>query len=148
MRRYPVEAARNRPLGSQHEATAVPVSGDAGLAPGGDAAATVQLLFQLSADAWGVGALCFGLWLIPMDHVAASSGRMPGALGGILIVGGVGYILSAFVDHGLTEAPTWLVEGLTIPVSVGAFWMIGYLLSVGIRPAPDTAASSTRAPQR
>jgi hypothetical protein len=113
--------------------TALTVAGDVSLAPGGDAAATVQLMYELSTNAWGVGALFFGLWLIPMGHIASSSGRMPTWLGRILIVGGVGYVLSAVLGYGIEEAPTWLVKGLTFPASVGEFWMIGYLLIVGIR---------------
>ena len=36
------------------------------LAPVGDAAATVQLLYLVSGNLWSVGGLFFGLWLIPM----------------------------------------------------------------------------------
>lgn len=121
--------------------TAVAVAGDAGLAPGGDIAATVQLLFDVSLKLWSVGALFFGLWLIPMGYVAATSGRMPKGLGWTLMVGGAGYILSAFLSNGLEVAPPWLVGGLTLPASIGEFWMIGYLLSIGIRP--PTSMSST-----
>jgi Domain of unknown function (DUF4386) len=121
-------------------ATAIAVAGDAGLAPGGDVAATAQLLFEMSSNSWGVGALFFGLWLIPMGHVVVSSGRMPKALGWTLIGGGIGYILSAFLAHGLASAPAWLTDGLTVPATVGEFWMIGYLLFVGIRhPSNPTA---------
>lgn len=115
-------------------ATALSVAGDPGLAVGGDAAATVQLMYELSTNSWGVGTLFFGLWLIPMGYVAATSGRMPVWLGRILIVGGVGYVLSAFVGYGMVDAETWLVDGLAYPATIGEFWMIGYLLIVGIRP--------------
>ena len=115
-------------------ATALSVAGDPGLAVGGDAAGTVQLMYELSANSWGVGAMFFGLWLIPMGYVAATSGRMPVWLGRILIVGGAGYVLSAFVGYGIADAESWLVEGLTYLATIGEFWMIGYLLIVGIRP--------------
>ncbi len=113
--------------------TTLAVAGDPGLAPNGDTAATVQLLFEMSTNSWGVGALFFGLWLIPMGHVAAGSGLMPAWLGRTLIIGGVGYILSAFLSYGLSSPPTWLIEGLVIPATVGEFWMIGYLLVFGVR---------------
>ncbi|HET9516758.1 MAG TPA: DUF4386 domain-containing protein, partial [Actinoplanes sp.] len=58
-------------------ATAVGVADDPALAPGGDPAATIALLAALSTNAWGTGAVFFGLWLIPMGWVAVSSGRMP-----------------------------------------------------------------------
>lgn len=123
-------------------ATALAVAGDPGLAPGGDAAATVQLLYELANNSWGMGALFFGLWLIPMGHLARTSGYMPPLLGHILVVGGVGYVLSALVDHGLAGAPAWLVGGLTIPATIGEFWMIGYLLAIGVRAVDGSAPGS------
>lgn len=121
-------------------ATAVMVAGDAGLAPGGDVAATVQLLFEMSSKFWGVGALFFGLWLIPMGQLTIQSGRMPKVLGWILIGGGAGYMLSAFLSNGVAGAPAWLVDGLTVPATLGEFWMIGYLLSGGIREPSSASA--------
>lgn len=118
-------------------ATALTVASDVGLAPGGDAVATTQLMYQLSSHSWGVGALFFGLWLIPMGYIAATSGRMPKWLGRILILGGGGYVLSAFVGYGVASAPSWLVESLALPATVGEFWMIGYLLLRGIRHPMD-----------
>lgn len=109
-------------------ATTLSLAHNMALAPGGDSVATVQLLYQLSSNTWGVAAVFFGLWLIPMGYAALTSGLMPTWLGRILILGGAGYVLSALIDHGVAGAPRWLVEGLTIPATVGEFWMIGYLL--------------------
>jgi hypothetical protein len=44
--------------------------------------------------------------------------------------------VSAFVEYAV-DAPTWLVDALAIPATVGEFWMIAYLLVVGIRPAAE-----------
>jgi hypothetical protein len=118
------------------------VASDVSLAPGGDTAATTHLLFALSQTMWSVGNIFFGLWLIPMGYVAAYSGRMPRALGFTLMVGGVGYIANAFVNHGLAEPAAWLGGLLTLPASVGEFWIIGYLLIFGMRPPVDSATSS------
>jgi hypothetical protein len=120
-------------------ATALDVAADAGIAPGDDPAATTQLLFRLSESSWGVGALFFGLWLIPMGWVAVTSGRFPRALGWILVAGGVAYVASAFVEYAV-DAPAGLVDVLAIPATVGELWMIGYLLVVGIRPAAEGPA--------
>lgn len=114
--------------------TAQTIAFDPGVAIGGDAAGTVQLMYELSTNSWGVGALFFGLWLIPMGYVAATSGRMPVWLGRILIVGGVSYVLSAFAKYGISGIDSWLVDSLAVPATIGEFWMIGYLLTVGIRP--------------
>lgn len=82
--------------------------------------------------AWGVGSLFFGLWLIPMGYVVTSSQRMPVWLGRVLMLGGAGYLLSAFIGYMGIEG-TW-IGMLTIPATVGEFWMIAYLLIFGIRP--------------
>jgi hypothetical protein len=123
-------------------ATALEVALD----PVGDAAATVQLLYLASGNLWGVGALFFGLWLIPMGRCVLRSGWMPRALGWILVGGGVGYVLSAFVSYLVPGAPT-LTGALVVPATVGEFWMVGYLLIRGVRrTAPDGAPPSTRTP--
>lgn len=124
-------------------ATANAVVSDASLAPGGDAAGTVGLLYNLSASCWGMGNLFFGLWLIPMGWIAIKTARFPRLLGRALVVGGVGYVLSGLLAYGLADAPSWLVGGLAFPATIGEFWMVGYLLIKGIRPAaprtPTTA---------
>ena len=113
---------------------AISVATDVSLAPGGDQQAMVQLLYQLNDSAWSVGALFFGLWLIPMGYVVWAKNVMPRALGMTLMIGGVGYVLSAYVGQLLPEA-TGIADALTYPATVGEFWMIGYLLFVGIRSA-------------
>jgi hypothetical protein len=94
------------------------------------------LLYELSTNAWGIGALFFGLWLIPMGWAAITTARFPKALGWILVIGGAGYLLSSVVDYGFVDPPNPLVEGLAFPATIGEFWMIGYLLVRGIRPEP------------
>lgn len=91
----------------------------------------VQIFVQVIKNAWGVGSLFFGLWLIPMGYIVLSSQRMPVWLGRTLIVGGIGYIASTFLNYGGLEY-SW-IDLLTIPASIGEFWMIGYLLIFGIR---------------
>ncbi|GAB4051642.1 DUF4386 domain-containing protein [Catellatospora paridis] len=107
-------------------ATAVGLSVD----PVGDAAATVPVLFLISDNLWGVGALFFGLWLIPMGWCVLRSGWMPRILGWILLAGGVGYVISAFVEY-LADAHV-VAEALTYPAAVGELWMVGYLLIRGV----------------
>ncbi len=124
-------------------ATANSIAADPSLAPGGDAAGTVGLMYELSANSWGMGNLFFGLWLIPMGWVAVTSARFPRVLGWILVVGGAGYVLSGLIGYGIADAPGWLVEGLAFPATIGEFWMIGYLLIKGIRPAVQSATADT-----
>jgi hypothetical protein len=97
----------------------------------------IQLLNNIISSAWVVGGLFFGLWLIPMGYVVITSKRMPLWLGRTLIVGGVGYIISTFIN--CTGFSNSFVNILTIPATIGEFWMIGYLLIYGIRPLTDNA---------
>ncbi len=95
----------------------------------------IDLLGQLIRHSWKVGGLFFGLWLIPMGHMVISSKRMPLWLGRILILGGVGYILSTLISYmGVQHS---LLNVLTLPATIGEFWMIGYLLIFGIRPLEE-----------
>lgn len=92
----------------------------------------IQLLSDIISNAWIIGGLFFGLWLIPMGYVIVTSKCMPLWLGRILMIGGLGYILSTFINcSGFSHS---LVDILTIPATIGEFWMIGYLLIYGIRP--------------
>jgi len=95
----------------------------------------IQLLSQIMANAWGVGSLFFGLWLIPMGYIIIASKRMPIWLGRTLIIGGIGYIISAFIKYLGINNP--LFELLVIPATIGEFWIIGYLLIFGIRPSNE-----------
>lgn len=91
-----------------------------------------QLFYLASANAWNVGNLFFGLWLIPMGWCVLRSGWMPKSLGWILIAGGPGYVLNAFVSYLAPHAgPATAL--LVVPATIGEFWMIGYLLIYGIR---------------
>jgi len=94
----------------------------------------IQIFDQVIKNAWGVGSLFFGLWLIPMGYIVVSSQRMPVWLGRTLIIGGAGYIASAFLNYSGFHF-SW-TDMLTIPATIGEFWMIGYLFVFGIRPQP------------
>jgi hypothetical protein len=109
--------------------------------PFGDAAATVQTLYLVSGHLWTAGAIFFGLWLIPMGWAVLRTGWMPRPLGWILVGGGAGYVLSA-----LAASLTPSADFLTVPATIGEFWVIGYLLLRGVRreaPAPAATVAAT-----
>jgi len=97
--------------------------------------ALIQLLSSLITNAWSIGGLFFGLWLIPMGYIVISSGRMPIWLGRILIIGGIGYILQTAIN--CTGIKSSFISLLVIPATIGEFWMIAYLLMYGIRAAKE-----------
>jgi hypothetical protein len=114
--------------------------------PVGDAA-TAHLLYLISDNLWGVGALFFGLWLVPMGTCVLRSGWMPRTLGWVLIVGGFGYVINAFVAV-LAPDTQAATDALTIPATIGEFWMIGHLLIRGIRhQGPQDEPPSLRTPE-
>ena len=113
-------------------ATALDVSNDASLAVDGGAAATTQLLYVVSGHLWAVGGIFFGLWLIPMGWLARRSGWMPSLLGWLLMIGGVGYVVNAFLLYLLPD-PGVVVDLMTVPATLGELWMVGYLCVRGVR---------------
>lgn len=96
---------------------------------------TVDILQNLITNAWGVGGLFFGLWLLPMGYVVMKSERMPIWLGRIIFIGGFGYILNTVLNYSVSDFQ--YNDYLTIPATIGEFWMIGYLLIFGIRPVKE-----------
>jgi hypothetical protein len=111
----------------------------AGLATALDAAldgdaAGAQLTYGLSGHLWGVAALFFGLWLIPMGVLALRSG-MPRALGWVLVGGGAGYVVGTFVTY-LAPGASAVADGLSYLATVGELWIIGVLVRHGFRRLP------------
>lgn len=103
---------------------------DAALGEAGADEGTPQLMYALSENFWGMGNLFFGLWLIPMGWCVLRSGTMPRLLGRLLMISGVGYILSGFATYLLPQADV-LATMLAVPATVSEFWIIGYLLLRG-----------------
>lgn len=92
----------------------------------------VQTFQSIIANAWGVGGLFFGLWLLPMGYVIIKSKRMPIWLGRIICLGGIGYLILTIISYsGIDFAYNRFFK---LPATIGEFWMIGYLLIFGIRP--------------
>lgn len=102
---------------------------------GPTSASDALMLYDVNAATWNAGGLFFGLWLIPMGWLTLRSGSMPRALGWILVVGGVGYVLSAFVSF-LAPGASGLAGVLPLPATLGEVWMIGYLLIKGMPDGP------------
>ena len=113
-------------------------------APGGDSAANTQLLYDLNETTWSVAGIFFGLWLIPMGYLVLKSQTMPRPLGIVIIAGGIGYILTTYVGFLFPDAAS-TSDTLTWIAAIGEFWIIGYLLTIGLRTPttnPDTTQGS------
>jgi hypothetical protein len=64
---------------------------------------------------------------------------MPRLLGWLLVAGGVGYVLGAFVAS-LAPGAQPVADALTFPATIGEVWMIGYLLHGGVFRGPAAVA--------
>src|SRR3546814_7339103 len=84
-----------------------------------DPAGAVQLLYLVSGQLWTIGAVFFGLWLVTMGMLVLRSGWMPGLLGWTLVVGGVGYVVSAFA--GLVPGLSTVSMVANLPATLGVF---------------------------
>lgn len=96
----------------------------------------IQVLQNIISNAWGIGGLFFGLWLFPMGYIVIKSKRMPVWLGRVIVLGGIGYLISTLISYSGIEFS--FNRFLTLPATIGEFWMIGYLLIFGIRPANES----------
>ena len=95
--------------------------------------ALVLLLLDMHHHGYLIAQIFFGLWLAPMGYLAYKSGMFPKALGVVLIVGGVSYLVDmpvAFLAPDLSEQ----IHGfLAIPPAIAEIWMVGYLLIIGVK---------------
>lgn len=97
----------------------------------------IQLLSNIIGQAWSVGGLFFGLWLLPMGYMVIKHKTTPTWLGYTLLLGGMGYLLQTFLKSaGYQNSYLGL---LVMPATIGELWMIVYLLIWGIRPVKATA---------
>lgn len=91
----------------------------------------IQMLQHIISNAWSIGGLFFGLWLFPMGYIVINSKSMPIWLGRVIVLGGLGYVISTFIRYSGIDFS--LNKYLMLPATIGEFWMIGYLLIFGIR---------------
>lgn len=92
----------------------------------------IQVLQHIISSAWGIGGLFFGLWLLPMGYIVVKSKTLPIWLGRVLILGGIGYLVSTIIRYAGIDFR--FNRFLMLPATIGEFWMIGYLLIFGIKP--------------
>jgi hypothetical protein len=95
--------------------------------------ALVLLLLDIQHYGTLAAQASFGLWLAPMGYLAYRSGLFPKALGAVLVVATISYLVHlvvAFLVPGLggQTKPLFAIAPLIAEV-----WMLGYLLLKGVR---------------
>lgn len=79
---------------------------------------------------------------MPLGYLAYKSAMFPKALGVVLIVGGVSYLVDMLMAFLVPDLSRQIHGLLAIPPAIAEIGMVGYLLWVGFRPSPP----SDRAP--
>jgi hypothetical protein len=116
----------------------------------GQAQANSLALLMLDVEHYGILAaqVFFALWLAPLGYLAYRSKLFPKALGIILIVATVSYLMDVVVAILLPELAGQVHGFLSIVPAIAEIWMVLYLLVVGVRsprsavPTPVAAAAS------
>jgi hypothetical protein len=104
---------------------------------GSGSAALVLLMLDLHGSAFLFAQIFFGLWLVPLGYLVATSRMFPRWLGLLLVAGAAGYLIDTFTrlaspDLGATVSPYLVVVPTLAEVA-----MVLWLLIRGIGPMPS-----------
>jgi hypothetical protein len=114
------------------------------VATGGVSAATLGIggsnalvLLLLDAQHYGLltAQIFFGLWLAPLGYLAYKSGWFPKALGIVLVVASVSYLVDVLAAFLLPNLDRQIHAFTTIVPAIAEPWMVVYLLVVGVKIA-------------
>jgi hypothetical protein len=106
----------------------------------------VLLLMDLHGHGYTIAGVFFGLWLLPLGLLAYRSDLFPRALGVLLLIAGGSWIIDTLVAFGFPDLPAVAHHLITAP-TLAEFWLIAYLVTVGVR-APRRRQLSTDAGPR
>lgn len=101
--------------------------------------ALALMLLDLQHYGLLIAQIFFGLWLAPLGYLAITSRLFPRALGIILIVAAVCYLLDLLAAFLVPDIARQIHGIIVIPCAVAEIWMVLYLLVIGVR-APAAAA--------
>jgi len=120
--------------GFEFEALRV-ATGAVNLSALGTAGSNALSLLLVDAHHYGLltAQIFFGLWLVPMGYLAYKSGWFPKALGIVLIVSCVSYLVDLLAAFLAPEVSVQIHGLLSIPPTIAEPWMLGYLLLIGVR---------------
>jgi hypothetical protein len=122
------------------------------LAAWGAIGVNAMVLLMLDMHHYGlpIAQIFFGLWLAPMGYLAFKSRQFPKALGVILIIASVCYLIDMLAAFLLPEFGQMIHGFIIIPCAVAEVWMVLYLLIIGVRtpkaPTVEGLMSSVMSP--
>ncbi len=95
--------------------------------------ALVMLLLDMHHYGFLIAQTFFGLWLVPLGYLAYKSGMFPKALGIMLVIGGILYLVDMLLKFLVPDFAATVTSFLIIPFTVAEVWMLGYLLVRGVK---------------
>ena len=113
----------------------------------GAAGSNALVLLLLDIQHYGTlsAQVFFGLWLAPLGYLAYKSGLFPKALGVLLVVATICYLVDLFAAFLIPEFGKQIHAFIVIVPAIAEIWMVLYLLVVGVRavkPGKDILAAA------
>jgi uncharacterized protein DUF4386 len=127
---------------------ALRVAGDASYAAAlGIAGSNALVLLLLDLHNYGflIAQIFFGLWLAPLGYLAYKSGLFPRALGVVLVVAAVSYLVDVLAAFSSPDLAKQIHPFLIIAPTIGEIGMVVYLLVWGVRTPLAKIAATTAA---
>jgi hypothetical protein len=93
----------------------------------------VQLLLDIHHYGYLIAQIFMGLWLMPLGYLAYRSRTFPRALGVMLVIGGVCYLVDTLALFLVPGFGARIVAFDRLPATIAEVWMLGYLLVNGLR---------------
>lgn len=105
--------------------------------------ALVLALFNVRQTGVAIAGVFWGLWLFPFGVLVIRSGFIPRILGALLIAGGGAYLIDSAVALLAPQHRSAVSGILMLPLALGEFGMIFWLLIKGVRAPAITPRAAT-----
>ena len=95
--------------------------------------AMVMLFLKLHTEGVAIAEIFWGLWLFPFGYLAYQSGFIPRIFGILLIINCIAYVINSLTHLLVPELQGIIGNILAVPLTVGEFAMMFWLLIKGVR---------------
>ena len=101
----------------------------------GTAGSNALVLLLLDIQHYGTlsAQVFFGLWLAPLGYLAYKSGLFPKALGVVLVMAAVCYLVDLLAAFLVPDFSQQIHPFIVIVPAIAEIWMVLYLLVVGVK---------------
>jgi hypothetical protein len=100
---------------------------------GGEIKAMIMLFLKLHNEGIAIAEIFWGLWLFPFGYLAYHSGFIPKIFGILLIINCIAYVINSLTHLLVPELQGIIGNILAVPLAVGEFAMMFWLLIKGVR---------------